>query len=289
LKKIHFIINRLSPRAQHIEQVVRKQLEPNRFLVVFKFSKYKGHSIELAKNAVNEGADLVVACGGDGTVNEVAQCLVKTNTALAILPVGSGNGLARHLCIPTNLSRALDLIKRFEFKTIDVGQANQKYFFCNISFAFSAQVIHCYDELSQRGFKAYSRSLFKAVSSFKYNGLKIQDKESIRSSTPFVLLISNTDQLGYNKTLTPKASLFDGKLDLIQVERYNPLLLGFFMFFAFFRKFPPLTKVNRQQLEEITLHFSNYPVNIQIDGEKSILEEPRMHISIIQKGLKIIC
>lgn len=289
MKKIHFIINKLSPKAKTIEQAVLKEVNSSIFSVTFKLSEYKGHAIALAKASVSEGADAVVACGGDGTVNEIAQCLVHAETALAILPVGSGNGLARHLQIPTEISKALTLLQKFEQKKIDVGQANEHFFFCNISFAFSAQVIHCYDDLPNRGFKAYSRALFKAISIYKYKFFQIQEKESTIDSTPFVLMISNTDQLGYNRTLTPDASLIDGKLDLIHVERYNPIYLGFFMFFALFRKFPPFVNVHRRQLKEVTLTCKKVPVNIQIDGEKLVLRKPSMKIDLIPKAISVIC
>lgn len=289
MKNIHFIVNKLSPQAKVIKEKVLKELDPIHFSITFKLSEYKGHTIELTKASVLEKADVVVACGGDGTINEVAQCLVHTETTLAILPVGSGNGLARHLQIPTEISKAIKRLIRFQQKKIDVGQANERYFFCNISFAFSAQVIHCYDDLTQRGFRAYSRALLKAILAFRYRSFGIRIPNETIRSTPFVLMISNTDQMGYNRTLTPDASLFDGKLDVIRVERYNPLLLGFFMLFAFFRKFPPFTKVHRRQLEEITLSCENAPVNIQIDGEKLISEDQSTHIIVLPKALKVIC
>ena len=289
MRNIHFIINKLSPKANIIEQTVLKEVDCSLFSITFKLSEYKGHAIELTKASVKEGVDAVVACGGDGTINEVAQCLVHTETALAIIPVGSGNGLARHLRIPTEISKALATLQKFESKKIDVGQADEHLFFCNISFAFSAQVIHCYDDLPKRGFKAYSQALFNAISIFTYKFFQVQEQNSTTKVTPFVLMVSNTDQLGYNKTLTPDASLFDGKLDLIYVERYKPIFLGFFMFFALFRKFPPFVKVNRKQLKEVTLTCEKAPVNIQIDGEKLILKKPSAKIILIPKAITVIC
>lgn len=289
MRTIHFIINKLSPKAKVIEQTVLNEVDRSLFNITFKLSEYKGHTVELTKASIQEGVDAVVACGGDGTINEVAQCLVNTETALAILPVGSGNGLARHLRIPSEISKALALLQKFESRKIDVGQANEHLFFCNASFAFSAQVIHCYDDLPNRGVKAYSQALFKAISVFKYKTFQVQEQESTVRLTPFVLMVSNTDQLGYNRSLTPDASIFDGKLDLVYIERYSPLLLGVFMFFALFRKFPPFVKVNRNQLKEIKLTCDETTVNIQIDGEKLVLNQSSVKITLIPSAIKVIC
>lgn len=289
MRTIHFIINKLSPKAKDIEQAVLKEIGRSLFNFTFKFSEYKGHAVELTKASIKEGVDAIVACGGDGTINEVAQCLVHTETALAILPVGSGNGLARHLRISTEISKALSTLQKFKITKIDVGKANEHLFFCNASFAFSAQVIHCYDDLPTRGFKAYSKALFKAVSVFKYKTIQIKENEVTTNVTPFVIMVSNTDQLGYNRSLTPDASIYDGLLDLVYVTRYNPLLLAFFLFFALFRKFPPFVKVNRKQLKEITLTNNETPLNIQIDGEKLVLDKSSVNITILPKAINVIC
>ena len=220
---MHFIINTLSPNAEKVRVEIESFFKGERHPPIVKPSNYKGHTIELALASIDEGAEIIVACGGDGTVNEVAQCLVNTNVKMGVLPIGSGNGLARHLRIPTKLPEALQLLDRCECKSMDVGKVNERYFFCNVSVAFSAQVIHCYDQIPQRGFAAYTRAFLKAISTFKYASYELEEKNNRTKSTPFVLLLSNTDQLGYNKTLTPDASLFDGKLDMVRVEKIESI------------------------------------------------------------------
>lgn len=289
LNNIHFIINALSPDAKNVEKEIARYFVSEEVPPVIKTSKYKGHTIELATASIIEGAEIVVACGGDGTVNEVARCLVNTRVKMGVLPIGSGNGLARHLRIPIRLSSAMELLKKCEYKRMDVGQANDRYFFCNISVAFSAQVIHCYDEIPQRGFLAYSRAFLSALSKFKYDAFDIEEQSRKTKSIPFVLLFSNTDQLGYNRSLTPNASLFDGKLDMVKVEKSNPLLLSAFMFFAFFKKFPPFAKVTREQLEHIRLSGSKRPLRIQLDGEKVEFDTNVLDVKVLPKSLQVIC
>lgn len=288
MRHLHFIINKLSPIANKVEKEVLAHFKAEDVVVIVKMSKYSGHAVELTMASISEGAHTIVACGGDGTVNEVAQCLVGTAVPLGILPIGSGNGLARNLCIPTNLSSALEVLKTFENKKIDVGTVNDRYFFCNISVAFSAQVIHCYDNIHQRGLIAYSRAFFKAVSSFNYKSFELQEDRHIVKSTPFILLISNTDQLGYNRTLTPDASLLDGKLDMIRIERSNVFLLAFFLLFALFSKFPPFLKVHRKQLDDITLLCPDELLKIQIDGEKLEWKVTALKIGLLPKSLNVI-
>ena len=289
MRNIHFIVNSLSPNAEKAHGQIVSFFEGRVDQTSIKLSKYKGHAVELALASISEKADIIVACGGDGTVNEVAQCLVNSNVKMGVLPIGSGNGLARHLRIPTNIPSALEILGRCDCKSMDVGKANDRYFFCNVSVAFSAQVIRCYDQMPQRGFAAYSRAFLKAVSSFKYSTFELEEHNGTLKSTPFVLLLSNTDQLGYNKTLTPDASLFDGKLDMVRVEKSNPLALSIFMFFAFFNKFPPFTRVTREQLEEVRLQSSAKELKIQLDGEILELDTNTLDIKVLHKALEVIC
>lgn len=289
MKNIHFIVNSLSPNAEKAQRQIDSFFEGRPDQMIIKLSKYKGHAVELALASISEKADIIVACGGDGTVNEVAQCLVNSNVKMGVLPIGSGNGLARHLRIPTNIQLALEILGRCDCKSMDVGKANDRYFFCNVSVAFSAQVISCYDQIPQRGFAAYSRAFLKAVSSFKYSTFELEEQNGTLKSTPFVLLLSNTDQLGYNKTLTPDASLFDGKLDMVRVEKSNPLALSIFMFFAFFNKFPRFAKVTREQLEEVRLQSSAKELKIQLDGEILELDTNTLDIKVLHQALEVIC
>ncbi len=286
---IHFIINSLSPNARLAEKEIQRHFENGNFEVSIKCSDYKGHSVALAMASISEGAEVIVACGGDGTVNEVASCLVNTSVVLGLLPIGSGNGLARHLALSTCVSTALETIKKCHTQKMDVGSANDRYFFCNVSVAFSAQVIHCYSRQRRRGITAYTRSFLKAASSFSYKSFELEENGNPVKSTPFILLFSNTDQLGYNRTLTPDASLFDGKLDMIRVEKAHPLVLSSFIFFAFFRKFPPVAKFHRMQLDAIRLACTEKPFKIQLDGEPLELDTETLDIGILPRSLEVIC
>lgn len=255
-----------------------------------RYSTYKGHAILLTKEAIANGAAVVVAVGGDGTVNEVARCLVQTPVVLGVIPIGSGNGLARNLGIPVKLKLAMAVLKKFETRKIDIGQVNNLYFFCNLSIAFSAHVIHNYDEISGRGFLAYSKAFGKTLLHFKYDPVDLLEQGVNYQATPFIFLISNTNQLGYNKTLTPTASLFDGKLDFIQVERSHFIALSLFMLCAFFKIFPPFLKVRRKQMTSMEIIPKRTPIRLQLDGEKLWWEEKKsLKVRVLPQSLYVIC
>ena len=151
LKKILFVVNPISGTSKKntIIRQIDKYIDKNSFQFEVKYTEYKGHATEIAKNAVNNGLDIVCAIGGDGTVNEVASGLVHTNTALAIIPAGSGNGLARHLQIPGDAIRAIKLINEAQPRSIDYGIINQTPFFCTCGVGLDAFISQKFAEYQQ--------------------------------------------------------------------------------------------------------------------------------------------
>ena len=111
-KKIIFIINPISGTANKdsMPSLIERYIDKAIFDVEIRFTEYSGHASEIATAAKNTGVDIVVAVGGDGTINEVARSVIDSRTALGIIPCGSGNGLARHLMLPLNVKGALEII-----------------------------------------------------------------------------------------------------------------------------------------------------------------------------------
>ena len=164
-KIIHFIINPISGKGsnQLNLELVSSVFNSEEFDIKTKETLEPGHAKRLAVKSVAEGADIVVACGGDGTVNEVASGLVGTDVGLGIVPMGSGNGLASTLKIPKNIVGALKLIKKFNTVRIDVGQINNEYFFSNTGIGFDAKVINYYSKTKGRGFASYLKAVFSTI------------------------------------------------------------------------------------------------------------------------------
>ena len=169
-------------------------------------------------------ADIIVACGGDGTINEVASCLVNTNIPLGIVPFGSGNGLASNLKISKKMEKALQTIKDGLLTKIDVGQINATYFFSNTGLGFDSDVIHNYEKISKRCLISYIKAVYLSFKNYTTSdSVCIQANEEKLIISPFMVFISNSNEMGYNMSLTPKASLRDGVLDVVIVPKIKKL------------------------------------------------------------------
>ena len=215
--KIHFIVN---SRLVKDKVILERELKINPFwqkkyqIFVWE-SLYKGHAIELTQKAIEDGSKTVVACGGDGTINEIGRYLVETEIPLGIVPLGSGNGLARHFNIPLNIKAALQAIQDKNQVSIDAGLINQHFFLSNVGVSFEAHLINVYQENSTRGFLSYLKALAAGLRDFKVQNYTISYDNKTREVSPFLLMLSNTNQFGYNFSLTRDASISDGKLELI--------------------------------------------------------------------------
>ena len=132
MKVIRFIVNPISGqgRRKNVSRTIEKAIDTSLFEYSIVYTEYAGHASKLTQEAVAQGVDIVAAVGGDGTINEVARSLIHTDTALAIVPMGSGNGLARHLTIPLNTKKAIEIINECEIHRLDYGKINGIPFFC---------------------------------------------------------------------------------------------------------------------------------------------------------------
>lgn len=166
-KKIVFILNPISGTTAKagIPKLIEQHLDHEIFTHEVLFTEYPGHATELAREAQMSGADIVVAVGGDGTINEVARSLTHTSTALAILPCGSGNGLARHLLLPMNLKKCIQIINQCEIHALDYGLINDIPFFCTCGMGFDAYVSMKFAEAGKRGPITYVENVLRAASS----------------------------------------------------------------------------------------------------------------------------
>lgn len=152
-KRILFIINPISGAASkaRIPEAIEAYLDHDQYEYRIVETKYAGHAATIARDASVEGVDVVVAIGGDGTVNEVARGIVHSNTALGIIPCGSGNGLARHLLLPLNVRKCIEIINRYEVHELDYGIINEYPFFCTCGVGFDAFVSQKFAEAGKRG------------------------------------------------------------------------------------------------------------------------------------------
>lgn len=184
-------------------------------------TEYPGHAHILAADAAKQGYDAVLVCGGDGTVNEAASGLVGTNTVLGIIPAGSGNGLARHLGIPVDVSRSLKVIAQRKVIKADYGTANDKPFFCTFGVGFDAAVSERFARQKRRGIMMYLKSAIDEYINFSPEEYTIEANGKVLTDKAFLVVVCNASQYGNNAFIAPDASVTDGELDLTIVHADN--------------------------------------------------------------------
>ena len=223
-KRILFLINPKSgiQSKKKVPEMIEKYIDRDRFDFSIQYTQYAGHACELAKEAVAAGIDVVVAVGGDGTINEVGRTIVHTSTAMGVIPCGSGNGFARHLGIPMNVRRAIEFINKAEIVRIDYGKLNGNPFFCACGVGFDALVSYDFSKGSKRGLFSYVQKTLLDWVTYKPEVYDVE-AESLKSSRKaFVIACGNASQYGNNAYIAPFASMRDGMLSVSVLAPFAP-------------------------------------------------------------------
>ena len=243
----------------------------------------------MAALAVLKNPDCIIACGGDGTINEVASSLVNSNIKLGIIPVGSGNGLASNLKIPKKIAEAISIIKAGISSKIDVGKVNSQYFFSNMGIGIDSMIIKKYEHSGKRTLLAYVKASLLSSFSFKPVETFIEIDGVTSIAKPLLLFISNSNEMGYNMSLTPKASLVDGQLDLVIVRELNFGEKIKFGFHVLQNSISEFKKARQVSIEKCNIKLpEKIFTDIQIDGEFYNLKTNKIEIGIIKKGLNVL-
>jgi YegS/Rv2252/BmrU family lipid kinase len=236
-RKILFVINPISggKAKYNFPEKIDKYLDKTKFEYECVFTEYHGHGSVLAAEAIKNGADILVAVGGDGTINEVASEVDGTDKLMGIIPFGSGNGLARSLGIPVGDVQAIRRINTFHVSKIDTGTFNGKKFFNMAGVGFDAQISSRFAENIKRGLINYIKIVFSEVSNYDCQDyhLTIDGKEY--EFKAFMISIANSSQYGNNAHISPFASLEDGLLDICIVKPF-PLYIFPALALRMFRK-----------------------------------------------------
>lgn len=200
-------------------------IEVDKFLVEVAYTQYAGHAVKLSRQAVADGIDIIVAAGGDGTINEVAGQMIDKEAVLGIIPMGSGNGLARHLGIPRHIEKAVRLINQYDFTKIDTCSINNAPFVSIAGVGFDALVAKYFAKGERRGFMGYFTVVANQYLKYKPKKYHIEfaDGKKLETRALFIAF-ANSNQFGYNTTIAPNARLTDGLLDVCIVKK--PLLVS---------------------------------------------------------------
>lgn len=217
------IINPVSGRSSKdkIPRLIDNAVDQERNDVSIVMSEYAGHAREIAAQAAADGIDVVVAIGGDGTVNEVGSAVCGTATAMAIVPNGSGNGLARHLRIPMNASRALQVLNDGVVGQFDYCTVNDKPFFCTCGMGFDAAVSDKFANEGTRGFITYIKAALTEYIKYKPQEYLIDIDGAKLKEKAFVIACCNAAQYGNNAFIAPRATMQDGLIDVTVMHPFN--------------------------------------------------------------------
>lgn len=221
--KVHFIINPSSGRNRRrpwLAQAIRDYAGTHWRDATVEMTEGPGHATELARAAVQRGNEVVVAVGGDGTMNEVAQALTGTPAALALVPCGSGNGLALHLGLPRSLRGALGLIAggAGRVAAIDTGSVGGRLFFNAMGLGFDAEVSRRFNGLTRRGLPAYIRATAGVLRAARRERCVIRAGDRAITLDTLLVAVANSDQYGNNARIAPGAHVDDGLLDLVAIK-----------------------------------------------------------------------
>ena len=285
-QKIHFIINPISGGLSktHIPDLIFKILDKNQFDIQIFYTQGQESNHHLAAASAME-ADIVIAVGGDGTINNVAQYLVNTNKIFGVIPMGSGNGLARELAIPTNPEKALQLINQQKIKVIDTCKANNQFFINIAGVGFDAHIADLFSKAKSRGFKTYTKITLKEFANYKNKNYTLHYNDQQTNVKAFMVCICNGTQFGNNAYAAPKAIYNDGLFDIVIFNSFKIWQVPLIAYKLFKGDVSDLPFVQTFKTNQISITRSIKEV-ANIDGEAMVLEKD-IHFKIFKQSLKV--
>lgn len=287
-KKILFIVNPKSgvQSKSNLPRMVEKYIDHDRFDLHIEKTAYAGHASEIAAMAVKDGFDVVVAVGGDGTINEVARSLVHTGTALGVIPCGSGNGFARHLGIPIDIRKSIEFINNSEVTTIDYGRLNGNPFFCACGVGFDALVSDDFAKGSHRGLASYVQKTLVDWVKYEPEVYEVVADSVKKKYKAFIIACGNASQYGNNAYITPFASMRDGLLSVSILEPFTSIEVPLVVAQLFSNKIDKNSHVTTLSTRKLTIkRASAGPVHY--DGEPAIMDAV-LDIEVVPEGLKVL-
>ena len=288
MDKIIFIVNPFSgtTNKSDFKSIVESTLETTHFSPIIRYTEYAGHGNILASEAVHDGIDTVVAVGGDGTVNEVAQALVGTDTNLGIIPAGSGNGFSRHLHIPIHTKRAIEVINKKDITKVDTCSVNDHFFINVAGIGFDAKIAYLTKHNNQRGFLPYFKATMKESLNVEHADLEIYADDQVIKGRYISAIVANASRYGYQFTVAPKADIMDGIFDITLIKE-APVYRYFMSAYRFLNKTVDRSRlVDTVKASKITIK-SKKPIHFHVDGE-AIAPTDSYHFVMNPQSLKVI-
>lgn len=284
--KIRFIINPKSGvHDKHdLPGLIANHLDTNRFDYDIRHTEYRKHALELAKEAATLGYDIACAVGGDGSVHEVGTGLIGSNTALAILPAGSGNGLARHLGIPLSLSKAIQHLNTSNISHMDTVLANDKPFLNVGGYGFDALIARKFDKYHRRGFWGYAQLIIREFFKYQPKDYTFEINGTPRMENLILFTVANASEFGNGLCISPNSVIDDGQLELCLMKPFRGWNAPGVIRKCFKRKphesqyieIIPFSEL-KVKVPKASSHYDGEPFDIRTD----------IHIRVIPKSLPI--
>jgi YegS/Rv2252/BmrU family lipid kinase len=267
-EKIVFLINPFSGTGDkdHIPELVKTHLDHSKYISEIILTEFAGHGAELANEKIKEGYDVIVAVGGDGTVNEIAGVVNESQACLGIIPGGSGNGFCTHLGISRNPIKAISSLNTGKKIMVDTCTMNDLFFLNVAGLGFDARVAYLTKTNKKRGFLQYFLTSMRESRHFKPQYLDISIDGQLVSGYFTAAVAANASMYGYNFTVAPGAALNDGLLDVMLIKK-APLYQYFLQAYRFLNKTLHKSNITETyQAKEIVMK-SPIPIHCHVDGE----------------------
>ena len=289
-KKVMFVINPISGvyKKKNVPEKVARYIDYVQYDYTIRFTQYAGHASLITQQAVEQGYDVVVAVGGDGSINEIAQSLVGSETALAVIPYGSGNGFGRHLKIPPrDVKGAMNVLNTGKIVKIDLVKSNVRYFISNAGFGIDSSVARRFKHHTTRGLSSYAWAMVKELLFyFQPFEAKIDIDDITVEGSWFLFTAFNANQYGYDYAVFPFTSLKDGVLDVI-LMKYFPLKKLPYIVACLMLKRPDLiAEAQSYRAKKITIH-GNKKMVYQFDGDAFVYHDD-VTMEVVPQAINVI-
>ena len=284
------IINPISGvyKKKNVPEKIARYIDYVQFDYTIRSTQYAGHASLIAQQAVEEGYDICVAVGGDGSINEVAQSLAGTKTALGVIPYGSGNGFATHLKIPArDVEGALHVLNTGKRVKIDLVKSNLRYFVSNAGFGIDSSVARRFHHHAIRGLASYAWAMFKELLFyFQPFPAKVEIDDTIIERDFFLFTAFNANQYGYDYAVFPFTSMKDGVMDVIVMNRFPLWKLLWIVACLMMKRADLIKEAEQYRAKKVKIHGSKKMI-YQFDGD-SVISHDDVTFEIMPQCIDVI-
>ncbi len=287
-KRVVFIINPVSGvfSKDKVVQAIEAYLDKSQFVYSIEFTEGPGHAIDICNRRVAEGVDVIVAVGGDGSVNEIAKTLTDKKVVLGIIPAGSGNGLAHYLKIPLSYKKAIEIINQSKILKIDTGSINNEFFVSIAGIGFDGIVAREYAKNKRRGFFTYLKVVTEEYINYRPRKYTIEINGEVLKRRALFISFANSDQFGYGASIAPAASADDGLLDVIIMKKPLMIEIPLLASLLYWKKIDISRQFEIIKAKELVVK-TRRKRWVNLDGEPLKMKK-KLHVKIHPQSLNII-